>query len=507
MSAASTNGAGVPPSARAAPSSSSAGRRCHRDARRGSSVRGASEGPWRSRRRRARARKRLVARAVENDRRGIRELVDDRVGCTQASGAPACFVAPVDENRAAARAIAGLDIVEDVPDHPRALEVHAMGGGRIEQQSRTRLAAGARDGGTHAGWRMRTPAIGGEHDAKGCEQFVEACLDRAQRCQREAPERHARLVRDDEKQEACILQRTQRVAGTGDEIHARGIDVVRHVVHERAVLVDEDGRRIAHVGPGSHFPRLRPLQCAVHGHDDSSTGRTVISATTDSRGWESAKRTARATSRGSCSFAGSRSGNRSSRNGVRIPPAITAVTRTLCARNSACIAYDNPSNPHLLAWYALAFGQPRFAAVDATLTMSPRLSRSSGSANFDSRNGPRRLVRMIASQSSTSISSTPIVRSIPALLTTTSRRPKRFLASSMKPRTSSGSPTSPRNAYARRPSRVSAAATLSARSLRSATNTWAPACASSLQIAAPSPWPPPVTTTTFCVRSVSKRSF
>ena len=74
-----------------------------------------------------------------------------------------------------------------------------------------------------------------------------------------------------------------------------------------------------------------------------------------------------ATFAGSCSTPGSMSGKRSSRKGVRIPPATTALTLMPCGRSSACSACDRPSRPHLLAWYALAFGQARVDGVEARL--------------------------------------------------------------------------------------------------------------------------------------------
>ena len=99
----------------------------------------------------------------------------------------------------------------------------------------------------------------------------------------------------------------------------------------------------------------------------------MISGITLSSGIDSAKCTARATFAGSCSVETSMSGKRSSKKGVRIPPAITAVTLIPCGRSSACNACDSPSSPHFVAWYADAFGHARLDAVDAMLMMCPRL--------------------------------------------------------------------------------------------------------------------------------------
>lgn len=68
----------------------------------------------------------------------------------------------------------------------------------------------------------------------------------------------------------------------------------------------------------------------------SRIGSTITSGITVPSGWVSTKRTARATSIGSCRVSGSRSGKRSSRNGVRMPPATTADTLIPCGRSSVC---------------------------------------------------------------------------------------------------------------------------------------------------------------------------
>src|SRR3954454_9706480 len=176
----------------------------------------------------------------------------------------------------------------------------------------------------------------------------------------------------------------QGFPGTGNKPHVLRLDVVRHVFDQRAVLVQKNraGAR-------------------AHGHDVSRMGRTMTSGMTVSAGCVSKKQTVAATFAGSCNTPRSRSGKRSSKNGVRMPPAITALTLMPCGRNSACMAWLRPSRPHLLAWYALAFGQARFAAVEATFTMCPRPRlRIRLAACCEAMKGPRRLVRITASHCS-----------------------------------------------------------------------------------------------------------
>ena len=98
---------------------------------------------------------------------------------------------------------------------------------------------------------------------------------------------------------------------------------------------------------------FEPLSCDATSGVLGSSGTTYIfyfdDTSTLPAGAVSAKTTACATLSGSCRSSGSRSGKRSSRNGVRMPPAIRAVTLTPSPRNSACRACDRPSRPHLLA--------------------------------------------------------------------------------------------------------------------------------------------------------------
>src|SRR5690606_23298127 len=170
-------------------------------------------------------------------------------------------------------------------------------------------------------------------------------------------------------------QRFTRFLADGD---TRRVHVIGHVMHEGAVLVDEH----------------RGLHCSrPHGQEVSRIGRIMTSGMTVAPPTFSTPAIASATSAGSCSTSGSISGKRSNRNGVRIPPATTAVTLMPCGRSSACSACDRPSRPHLLAWYAEALGRARLAAVEAMFTTCPTpRSRIGGAPDFDSWKAPRGLV-------------------------------------------------------------------------------------------------------------------
>src|SRR5690606_31471117 len=113
------------------------------------------------------------------------------------------------------------------------------------------------------------------------------------------------------------------------EAHAGRVHVVGNIGQQRAVLVQKYRR--------------------AQGHDVSFIGNTITSGITVSGGCVNTKRMARATFIGSCRTFSSMSGKRSSRNGVRMPPAMTADTLMPVLRNSACKAWVRPNSPHLLA--------------------------------------------------------------------------------------------------------------------------------------------------------------
>src|SRR4051812_14516869 len=106
----------------------------------------------------------------------------------------------------------------------------------------------------------------------------------------EEAQSHAGLIGDDDDAQPVLAEGRDRFARAGSEADARRLDVVRHVFHQRAVLVDE------HRG------------VAAHGHELSRIGMTMTSGMTVSSGSVSRKRIVAATFAGSCSTPGSMSG-------------------------------------------------------------------------------------------------------------------------------------------------------------------------------------------------------
>src|SRR5690606_18772068 len=131
----------------------------------------------------------------------------------------------------------------------------------------------------------------------------------------ELPHGDAGLIADDDQGQPKRCQARQALERTGRETHPGGVDVVGDVSQQGAVLVQK--------------------KRSVQGHDVSFIGSTITSGITVSGGCVSTKRMARATFIGSCKRFSSMSGNRSSKNGVRMPPAMTADTLTPVPRNSA----------------------------------------------------------------------------------------------------------------------------------------------------------------------------
>jgi hypothetical protein len=69
------------------------------------------------------------------------QVARDVVRTARLGDAPLGFVAVVEEDGATARAAPGLDVVEDVADHPRRRELHAVLACRALQHPGRRLAA------------------------------------------------------------------------------------------------------------------------------------------------------------------------------------------------------------------------------------------------------------------------------------------------------------------------------------------------------------------------------
>src|SRR5690606_38502302 len=131
----------------------------------------------------------------------------------------------------------------------------------------------------------------------------------------EPAQSHARLIADHDQAQAQAREPRKTRGRAGGKAHAAPIHVVRHVGQQRAVLVQE--------------------YCRGQGHEVSFIGSTITSGITVWGGWVSTNLIAAATFPGSCSRSTSMSGKRSSRKGVRMPPAITAETLMPCERSSA----------------------------------------------------------------------------------------------------------------------------------------------------------------------------
>ena len=139
-------------------------------------------------------------------------------------------------------------------------------------------------------------------------------------------------------------------------------------------------------------------------------GRTSTSGMTVSSGCERTNRTVSATFAGSWSTAGSRSGNRSSRNGVRMPPATTAVT-LMFVRPGLDVQGVAQAEQAPLARVVGRRIRPRplRGRRDDVHDLPAPWPRIGSRASFDIRNGPRRLTARMRSQSATDNSSTGMV--------------------------------------------------------------------------------------------------
>src|SRR5690606_26214940 len=225
---------------------------------------------------------------------------------------PFGLAAVVHEDGAAAGATACLDIVQDVADEPAAREVQPEFAGGLEQEAGRGLSAVTSTGvARHGAARVvRAPvaarqarAIDGEHLLQAIGYVGEAIVI-------EVPQRHSGLVADHHERQLQAAENPQSPRDMGRKLHEARFDVVGNVFQQGTVLVEEHRR--------------------TQGHDGSRIGSTISSGMAVSAGCESAKRTALATFAGSCRTPGSMSGKRSSRKGVRMPPATMAVTLMPC---------------------------------------------------------------------------------------------------------------------------------------------------------------------------------
>src|SRR3954469_2788289 len=175
--------------------------------------------------------------AVPQDQcRRVIEIGRYAVGLALRAHAPFRLVAVVDEHRAAAGAPSRLDIVEDVAHHPRALEAHAVAPRGALQKAAAGLAALAA---VARGMRTVIEAVQVRH------HLAQPPLHAAKLRLLEQPERDTGLVGNDDQPVAARGERGEALFGTRREADALGIDVVRHVFHQRPVLVEKDSARAA----------------------------------------------------------------------------------------------------------------------------------------------------------------------------------------------------------------------------------------------------------------------
>ena len=134
------------------------------------------------------------------------------------------------------------------------------------------------------------------------------------------------------------------------------------------------------------------------------------------------------------------------------------------------------------------------------MTIEPAFCASMiGSASCITNSAPKRLTRSIASRSAPVMSATGAGSSTPALLTTTSMRPKRAFASAKQARTSSRFVTSAGSTAVSPP--ASRATSSSAARRRATSATRAPAAAKASATARPMPLDAPVTSTVWSRKS------
>ena len=172
---------------------------------------------------------------------------------------------------------------------------------------------------------------------------------------------------------------------------------------------------------------------------------------------------------------------------VRIPKGATSDTRPSM----------NPSTPNLEAAYAVRKSPVEaIPAVEEIVTTRPeRWDRSCGSAARVTLTGPNSVVSTWDRNASGVISSKNPAWKLPALLTTTSRCPKRSTAADTAARACSGEVTS--RATASRPS-CSPSAVVMLPTLRAVATTAWPASRAALAMSTPRPRPAPVTNHTSC---------
>ena len=151
--------------------------------------------------------------------------------------APHRLVADVEQHRATAGDATCFDVVEDVADHPRAIERELEVGRGAQQQPGLGLAAAAARAGP-----VRAGVDACKLDAVLGELRAHVGVQRVERRVVEQAEADARLVGDDHERVAVGLQQHQAFDRVAREPQPLRVDVVGNVLDERAVAIDEDRR-------------------------------------------------------------------------------------------------------------------------------------------------------------------------------------------------------------------------------------------------------------------------
>ena len=135
-----------------------------------------------------------------------------------------------------ARPCGGIDVGTDVADHGAAVRRHLERGRSPQHQARLRLPAGA---------RVARQMGADEEPLQRTEQLVDAPVDRSHLLERDQAAADAALVRDDGEPDAGRAQSVERCPCRRHRDHAIRIAVVRHVVDQGVVAIEQRREGVA----------------------------------------------------------------------------------------------------------------------------------------------------------------------------------------------------------------------------------------------------------------------
>lgn len=148
---------------------------------------------------------------------------------------------PTSRSTARQPALPGLDVVEHLADHPRALQIEALGARRLAQHAGRGLAAQAGRRRTRRR-RMRAGVEAGQPDAGLLGDARGDCpLQPGELGACEATGGEARLVRDHDEGIAGLVEALQRFQGAGRKAQTLRIERRLQVQREGLLLPDEYG--------------------------------------------------------------------------------------------------------------------------------------------------------------------------------------------------------------------------------------------------------------------------